>query len=140
MAGDVAFQAYGDLAVGLALLSSAFGVGACGGAAIAITVTTSAPWWLIPTLILAPDVSYLAAVGGEPSDAPGAMPRSDPCANTAHDPSGPIVTMLVAALTESWTIALVSIIWAAHLTWDQAVGYNRRDADGTNYRVPFNRT
>lgn len=58
-------------------------------AAVALAITTGAPWWLVAGGLVGPDLAFLAALGGRP-DAPGLMPRRAVRPyNLLHHPAGP---------------------------------------------------
>ena len=73
-------------------------------------------WWLFALLILAPDLSFLAAASGD-------MKLATRAYNLAHTTVVPIALGLLAWLT-GMTVALpYLVIWLAHIGADRALGY-----------------
>jgi Domain of unknown function (DUF4260) len=72
-------------------------------------------WLLFALLILAPDLSFVAAIAG---------PRAGITAyNLAHTAIGPVVLALLGILVD-WDLGItLGLIWFAHLAADRAIGY-----------------
>ncbi len=99
--------------------------------AVALTIRTGANWWLVPTGVLGPDLSFLAAIGG-PAQVDGNMPpRVVRPYNLLHHPAGPATALAVGAALRSGVLMTVAIAWGSHLLWDRGVGYGMRRPDGS---------
>lgn len=110
------------------LLAAAFGVL---GAAIALAVATGAPWWLIVTGLIGPDLAFLAAIGDRPT-APGLMPRRAVRPyNLVHHPAGPLALLGLSVAAADAGAGVLALTWLSHIVWDRAVGYTLRAPDGS---------
>ena len=72
-------------------------------------------WWLFAALILAPDLSMLAAFAGSKVGARAY--------NLAHTYTVPAVLGALALLAGATWLLPVAIIWTAHIGLDRALGY-----------------
>ncbi len=93
---------------------------------IAYAAWVGAPWWFFAVLFLAPDLSFLAFIGGRRV---GAMAY-----NAAHATIGPIVVVLAGLSTANPWVTGAGLVWAAHIGIDRALGY------GLRYPHSFERT
>jgi hypothetical protein len=84
------------------------------------------PWWLVPVLLLVPD---LLMVGYAKSHVAGAA-----LYNLAHSYPAPAALGLVASLAEQPLWQAVALIWFAHIGMDRALGY------GLKYPTDFKDT
>jgi len=80
-------------------------------------------WWLFACLILVPDVSLLAYLGGTRL---GAVAY-----NALHVTLGPLVCAGLGLLLPSFDLIQVALIWAAHVGIDRALGF------GLKYNAGF---
>jgi len=80
-------------------------------------------WWLFACLILVPDVSLLAYLGGTRL---GAVAY-----NALHVTLGPLVCAGLGLLLPSFDLIQVALIWAAHVGIDRAFGF------GLKYNAGF---
>lgn len=97
----------------------------------AIAVGTPGTWWLIPVGLIAPDLTFLAAIGQTPP-APGVMPRrAVPLYNAAHRVAPAALAVLITALLGWHACLVLALAWLSHIVWDRAVGYGLRRGDGT---------
>ena len=95
-------------------------------AAVAAYIWHGGPWWLFVVLFFAPDLSFLAFLGG---------PRRGALVyNAVHTTLGPI-GLFAIGIAGGWTWApSVALIWAAHVGFDRAAGY------GLKYATSFQAT
>ena len=109
------------LAAGLAALAAGAGAVAAG----------AGPWWVLAGAAVAPDLSFLAAVGAPFPERGRLAPRAVPVYNLVHRPAGPaaLAVVGVAGLVPSWTV-VAGLGWLAHIAVDRASGYGLRAADG----------
>lgn len=99
--------------------------------AIALVHCSSAPWWIVPLGVIAPDLSFVAAVGG-PSNVGGNMPpRVVGPYNLVHHPLGPAALLVVGVFLRSPTVLGAGLARGSHLLWDPGLGYGLRRADGS---------
>ena len=95
-----------------------------GAVAIAAIITfsqTGQSWWLFAGLILAPDLSMLAYLGG---------PRQGARVyNAVHIYVGPLVLGGAAFLAASSVALAVALVWAAHISIDRMLGYGLKHAE-----------
>ncbi len=84
------------------------------------------PWWLVPLLLLAPDV-FIA--GYAKSSRTGAM-----LYNLAHSYPAPAFLGLLASLADQPLSQGVALVWFAHIGMDRALGY------GLKYETDFRDT
>lgn len=83
--------------------------------ALVIYWDRSENWLLFAVLILAPDLSFIAAVAG-----PKAGMRSY---NLAHTAIGPAI-LAVLGIFADWDLGItLALIWFAHIALDRAIGY-----------------
>ncbi len=102
---------------------------AAGGlAALAGALWLLGPWAL--PLWLAPDLTFLAALGA-PFDREGRLaPRAVPAYNAAHALPGPVALAAVGLLLGPAVLGL-GLLWLSHVLLDRAMGYGLRTADGS---------
>ena len=84
------------------------------------------PWWLVPLLLLVPDVFM---VGYAKSNRAGAM-----LYNVAHSYPAPAVLGIVASVADEPLWQGVALVWFAHIGMDRALGY------GLKYETDFRDT
>lgn len=83
--------------------------------ALTIYWDRSESWLLFALLILAPDLSFIAAVAG-----PEAGLRSY---NLAHTAIGPAILAIIGIFAD-WDLGVtLALIWFAHIALDRAIGY-----------------
>ncbi len=103
-------------------LLAAGGLAALGGA-----LALLGPWAL--PLWLAPDLTFLAALGA-PFDRDGRLaPRAVPAYNAAHALPGPVALAAAGALLGPVVLGL-GLLWLSHVLLDRALGYGLRRPDG----------
>ena len=96
--------------------------GAVAIAAIIAFGRTGQSWWLFAGLILAPDLSMLAYLGG---------PRRGALAYDAvHVHIGPLILGGLAFLAASSLGLAVAFIWAAHIGIDRMLGFGLKHDSG----------
>jgi hypothetical protein len=84
------------------------------------------PWWLFVALALAPDIAMVAYLAG---------PRRGSLAyNATHTTLGPISLGAVGFWTGTSLLVLLTLVWAAHIGVDRALGY------GLKYPTGFTHT
>lgn len=83
--------------------------------AIFFFTVTGASWWLFALLILAPDLSMLAYLGGPRLGAIGY--------NAAHLYAAPIVLAAIGWLGNVGILLSVALVWFAHIAIDRALGF-----------------
>ncbi len=84
-----------------------------------------ANWWLFACLILVPDISMLAYLGGTRL---GAIAY-----NAFHATLGPLVCAALGFLVPSFDLISVALIWAAHIGIDRALGLGLKYAAGFGF-------
>jgi hypothetical protein len=84
------------------------------------------PWWLVPALLLAPDVFM---VGYARSSTAGAV-----LYNVAHSYPAPALLGLLASVADQPLWQGVALVWFAHIGMDRALGY------GLKYETDFKDT
>ena len=84
------------------------------------------PWWLVPLLLLAPDVFM---VGYAKSRRAGAV-----LYNVAHSYPAPAAVGAIALVTGATVWQGVALVWFAHIGVDRALGY------GLKYETDFKDT
>ena len=90
------------------------------GAATLLYWTSGASWWLFSVLFLAPDVSFLAYLGGPRLGAIGY--------NALHATIAPLLLLLCGSAL-LWPLAgPLALIWLAHIGIDRALGYGLKYA------------
>ena len=101
--------------------STACRASCCGSKALALAAAAvyayhrlGGSWWLFACLILVPDVSLLAYLGGTRL---GAIAY-----NAFHVTLGPLVCAALGFLLPSFDLIQVALIWAAHVGIDRALG------------------
>lgn len=72
-------------------------------------------WWLFAALLLAPDLAMLGALAGEKTGAR--------LYNLAHTHTVPALLAAIGGLSGAIWLVQVSLIWAAHIGMDRAIGY-----------------
>ena len=82
-------------------------------------------WWLFACLILVPDVSLLAYLGGTRL---GAVAY-----NALHVTLGPLVCAGLGLLLPSFDLIQVALIWAAHVGIDRAFGFGLKYSAGFGF-------
>lgn len=87
-----------------------------------------ASWVLLAVLILAPDLS---ATGYLVNPRIGALGY-----NLCHTLLGPIVLGALGLLTAIPFLVTLSLIWAAHITFDRAIGYGLKDVNVPTTSIP----
>ena len=109
------------LATGLAVLAAGVGAVAAG----------AGPWWVLAGAAVAPDLSFLAALGAPFPERGRLAPRAVPVYNLVHRPAGPAVLAFAGAtgLAPAWTV-VAGLGWLGHIAVDRASGYGLRAADG----------
>ncbi|CAN5603558.1 hypothetical protein BH10ACT8_BH10ACT8_22940 [soil metagenome] len=108
-------------------------VGAWALLAIALGFAAGHDWyWLLALAgLIAPDLTFLAAIG-DPPPAPGLMPpKAVPLYNAAHRLLPALVVVAAGAFLGSSVVLVLSLAWAAHILWDRSVGYGLRAPDGS---------
>ena len=83
--------------------------------AIALYAASDHSWLLFAVLLLVPDVSFAAYLGGPRV---GAL-----CYNLVHTTIGPIALWVVGSIVASPVSFAVALIWLAHIGIDRALGY-----------------
>jgi Domain of unknown function (DUF4260) len=83
------------------------------------------PWWLYFTLFLAPDLSFLAYLGGPRVGAIGY--------NAAHSYIVPLALMTAGFGFVPPLVLSVAIIWLAHIGFDRALGYGLKYTAGFGF-------
>jgi hypothetical protein len=83
-------------------------------------------WWLFALLILAPDLAMLGALGG--------AVLGSRLYNLAHTYTVPAVLAALAMLAGLPALLPFTVIWAAHIGMDRALGY------GLKYPGSFHQT
>jgi len=82
-------------------------------------------WWLFACLILVPDVTLLAYLGGTRL---GAVAY-----NALHVTLGPLVCAGLGLLLPSFDLIQVALIWAAHVGIDRAFGFGLKYSAGFGF-------
>jgi len=91
-------------------------------AATLFYLVSGASWWLYAVLFLAPDLSFLAYLGGSRL---GAIVY-----NAFHVTIGPLLLAL-AGVVMLWPMAgSIALIWLAHIGIDRALGFGLKYAAG----------
>jgi hypothetical protein len=83
------------------------------------------PWWLYFTLFLAPDLSFLAYLGGPRVGAIGY--------NAAHSYIVPLALMTAGFGFVPPLVLSVAVIWLAHIGFDRALGYGLKYTAGFGF-------
>jgi hypothetical protein len=106
------------------LILRAEGAAIC-GLAILLYWKVGQSWWLFAVLFLAPDLSFLAYLGG---------PRAGAIAyNAAHTLIGPVLLAAAGFLLPAFILIPLSLIWAAHIGFDRVLGYGLKYAAGFGF-------
>lgn len=92
-------------------------------AAVALYLHLGYPWWLLPVLALAPDLSMAGYVAGPTV---GAVAY-----DVAHTYAIPVALALVGVFVVAELPVQIGLIWTAHIGVDRAIGY------GLKYRTGF---
>ncbi len=91
-----------------------------GGFSVWLFARTGVSWWLFAGLILAPDLAMLGYLSG---------PRlGSAIYNAAHSLIGPALLAVAALASESAMMLALTLIWAAHIEFDRALGYGLKYA------------
>jgi hypothetical protein len=87
-------------------------------------------WWQLAVFGLGPDVAGLLSI--EPGLARGRMsPRAVPLYNLLHRAMPPVLLgMLALAGLVPAVLFVGALVWGLHISFDRAVGYGLRRADG----------
>ena len=83
--------------------------------AIAAFLATDEPWWLLPALLLVPDVSM---VGYLASTRVGALTY-----NLGHSYPAPALLGAAGLVTDSPLAFAIALVWVAHIGMDRMLGY-----------------
>ena len=93
--------------------------------AVFVYAQSGASWWLFAVLFLAPDLSFAGYLGG---------PRIGAIVyNAAHTFVGPLLLAAASQLLAAPVFIPLSVIWAAHIGFDRALGYGLKYAAGFGY-------
>lgn len=92
---------------------------------VALFATTHQPWWLVPAVILLPDLFMAGYLGG---------PRVGAAAyNIGHSYPLPIGLSLVGVVGPNPLLLAFGLLWFAHIGLDRALGYGLKyDTDFTH--------
>jgi hypothetical protein len=91
-------------------------------AALLLFRTTHQPWWLVPALILLPDVGMAGYLAGSTVGAE--------TYNLGHSYPLPAVLALVGIGVHEPLVIALGLLWFAHIGMDRALGYGLKyDAD-----------
>ena len=90
------------------------------GRRLAAYSTTGQPWWLVPALILLPDLAWAGYLGGPASGPSATTRRTTAPAGRADRPGLVAARPLVLAL---------GLVWLAHIGLDQLLGYGLKYDD-----------
>jgi hypothetical protein len=90
------------------------------GALIAYS-TTNQPWWLIPLILLVPDVIMVGYLGGTRL---GAITY-----NLAHSTPLPAAVIALGWWQHEPLILAFGLVWLAHIGMDRALGYGLKYSD-----------
>lgn len=90
--------------------------------ALAGFVTLDGPWWLLVALVLAPDLSMLAYLGGPRVGSWGY--------NLAHTYVIPLTLAGLGLWTGTALATLVALVWMAHIGVDRLAGFGLKYATG----------
>jgi Domain of unknown function (DUF4260) len=92
---------------------------------VALYGTWEGSWWVFGGLFLAPDLSFLAYLGG---------PRFGALVyNGAHSYLVPVPLMTLGFALEDTLILSVAMIWLAHIGFDRALGYGLKYGTGFGF-------
>ena len=95
-------------------------------AALALYFHTDYPWWLLVTLVLAPDLSMVGYLVGRTAGAA--------LYDAAHTYSLPVGVAAIGVVADSGIAVQLGLIWLIHIGVDRAIGY------GLKYPTDFNDT
>jgi hypothetical protein len=99
------------------------------GIAIALVVTQHASWWQLVLFAIAPDLSFLAGMGG--GLARGQLhPRAVPIYNAVHRYWAPVVLVVVTLVLHSPEWLAAGLAWIAHISFDRSLGFGLRTREG----------
>ena len=87
---------------------------------------TDEPWWLVPALLLLPDLFMVGYARSAPT---GAL-----IYNLAHAYPAPALLGAIGVVADSATAQAVALVWFAHIGMDRAAGY------GLKYATSFGDT
>jgi Domain of unknown function (DUF4260) len=90
------------------------------GALIAYS-TTNQPWWLIPLILLVPDVIMVGYLGGTRL---GAITH-----NLAHSTPLPAAVIALGWWQHEPLVRAFGLVWLAHIGMDRALGYGLKYND-----------
>lgn len=83
--------------------------------AVALYAHLRGSGWTFALLLLAPDLAFVAYLGNARIGAAAY--------NAVHHAAVPVTLGLLAAITGTLPLALLALIWAAHIGMDRTVGY-----------------
>ncbi|HEX3291012.1 MAG TPA: DUF4260 domain-containing protein [Gaiella sp.] len=97
------------------------------GAVVAVAAVTlyfhlGYPWWLLLVLALAPDLSMVGYAAGP---GVGAVVY-----DIAHTYAIPVALGLVGVFADTDLAVQISLVWAAHIGFDRAIGYGLKYPSG----------
>jgi Domain of unknown function (DUF4260) len=99
------------------------------GIAIALVVTQHASWWQLVLFAIAPDLSFLAGMGG--GLARGQLhPRTVPIYNAVHRYWAPAALVVITLVIRSPEWLAAGLAWIAHISFDRSLGFGLRTQDG----------
>ncbi len=85
--------------------------------------------WYAVIFAVAPDLALFA--GMSPGIERGQLhPRAVPLYNALHNPAGPLLLGVAAALGLGMPWLVAALAWGAHIAVDRAAGYGPRTAEG----------
>ena len=90
-------------------------------AVAALYLALGGSWWAGLLLLFLPDLAFLGVLAG-PAVGVAAY-------NAAHRPLVPALLLLLATLLVSRPIALLMLIWLAHIAMDRAAGYGLKKVE-----------
>lgn len=96
---------------GLALLAGTLGC----------FVAVGEPWWLVPLLLLAPDLSAVGYLAGRRVGATAY--------NLGHSSLLPGALLLTGLAVDRDLVVALALVWLMHLGMDRAMGYGLKYAD-----------
>jgi hypothetical protein len=99
---------------------------AVAAAAIALYFHSGYPWWLLVTLVLAPDVSMVGYAAGQTVGAAAY--------DGAHTYLLPVTLTAIGVMADTDVAAQLGLIWLTHIGIDRAIGY------GLKYPTGFKNT
>lgn len=91
------------------------------GLGIGLFFTTDQPWWLIPVVILLPDLFMVGYLGGTRLGAAAY--------NAGHSYFLPAIVSVIAVWSHSSLGLALGLLWFAHIGMDRAMGYGLKYSD-----------